>query len=231
MPQQIVTKGIILSRTDFGEADRILMVLTPDHGKIRLMAKGVRKIKSKLAGGIELFSVSDVSFISGRGEIGTLTSSRLKKHFDQIVKNIDRTMFGYELLKIINRATEDNAGEEYFILLQSALAGLDDEKLSQELLQLWLYMQLLKLGGHSPNLKTDKAGNKLATEQKYTFNIDDMNFVAHLQGPYSSGHIKMLRLAIGLESPLALQKVQDSDRVLPEGLQLAKTMLTQFIRI
>jgi len=39
-----------LSRTDYGEADRILTVLTPDYGKLRLLAKGVRKVKSKLGG-------------------------------------------------------------------------------------------------------------------------------------------------------------------------------------
>jgi DNA repair protein RecO (recombination protein O) len=54
----IVTKGIVLTRTDYGEADRILHFLTPDQGKIAGIAKGVRKSKSKLAGGIELFSVS-----------------------------------------------------------------------------------------------------------------------------------------------------------------------------
>lgn len=63
---QIVTKGIVLSRTEFGEADRIITVLTTDHGKIRLIAKGVRRIKSKSAGGIELFSVSDITYIPGR---------------------------------------------------------------------------------------------------------------------------------------------------------------------
>ncbi|MDO8591465.1 MAG: DNA repair protein RecO, partial [bacterium] len=67
-----VTQGIVLSRTDFGEADRILTFLTNDHGKVRAIAKGVRKSKSKLAGGIELFSISDLTLIIGRGEINTL---------------------------------------------------------------------------------------------------------------------------------------------------------------
>jgi len=59
--KQFVTTGLVLSRTDFGEADRIITVLTPDHGKLRLMAKGVRRMKSKLAGGIDLFTVSDLT--------------------------------------------------------------------------------------------------------------------------------------------------------------------------
>jgi len=172
--KQTVTQGIILTRTNFGEADRIVTIITSDQGKIRGLAKGVRKVKSKLAGGIELFSVSDISFIKGRGEVSTITSTRLKTHYGNIVKDVNRTMFGYELLKIINRATEDNVGEEYFALLNNGLAGLDDDKLSQQLIELWLYMQLLKLGGHSPNLKTDVAGDKLADKQDFTFDFDKM---------------------------------------------------------
>ncbi|MCA9330182.1 DNA repair protein RecO, partial [Candidatus Saccharibacteria bacterium] len=61
--KQIVTVGIVLARINYGEADRIVTILTPDHGKIRLLARGVRKIKSRLAGGIELFSINDLTYI------------------------------------------------------------------------------------------------------------------------------------------------------------------------
>ena len=53
------TQAVVLRRTNYGEADRILQLLTPD-GRRSVMARGVRKEKSKLAGGIELFAVSDV---------------------------------------------------------------------------------------------------------------------------------------------------------------------------
>ncbi|MDB5181251.1 MAG: repair protein RecO, partial [Candidatus Saccharibacteria bacterium] len=112
--KQITTTAIILSRTDFGEADRILTLLTPDHGKLRLIAKGVRRIKSKLAGGIELFSVSDIVYIKGRGDIGTLISTRLIRHYGKIVSDVTRTMLGYDLIKMLNKATEDEPEDDYF---------------------------------------------------------------------------------------------------------------------
>jgi DNA repair protein RecO len=68
---QIVTKGIVLSRRDYQEADRILSVLTPDNGKVSLIAKGVRKPKSKLAGGIELFSVSQLTYLPSHNDLKT----------------------------------------------------------------------------------------------------------------------------------------------------------------
>jgi DNA repair protein RecO len=228
---QIVTKGIVLTRTNFGEADRILTVLTPDNGKVRLMAKGVRKIRSKLAGGIELFSISNITFIPGKGDIGTLVSSRLITHFGTIVQDIDRTMFGYDILKTINKVTEDNTGPEYFDLLGEALAGVDNKDVSIGIINFWLYMQLLKLAGHSPNLKTDSVHNKLQADKNYNFNIEDMTFSESEQGRYSAQHIKLLRLGIGLESPQPLLQVRDIQNVLPAGEQLAKTMLVQFVRL
>ena len=50
MTQTLRTKCIILRRTNYGEADRILTVLTPEHGQLSVMARGVRKEKSRLAG-------------------------------------------------------------------------------------------------------------------------------------------------------------------------------------
>ncbi len=228
---QVLTKGIILSRTDFGEADRILTVLTPDQGKLRLIAKGVRKVKSKLAGGIELFSVSQISFIPGRGEIGTLTSTRLEKHFGTIVNDINRTMQGYDWLKLINRVTEDMPGPEYFDVLAHVLEGLDDATLDAALIQLWLYMQLLKLAGHTPNLQTDESDNKLDVNEKYNFDLENMGFIVQANGPFSADHIKLLRLAIGLGSPGGLRQVKDAETVLGKCLQLAMNMVGRFIRI
>ncbi len=141
-PRQFTTQGIVLSRTDYGEADRILSFLTIDHGKVRAIAKGVRKSKSKLAGGIELFSVSDLTLIIGRGEINTLISSRLVRHYGNIVKDIERTGLAYELLKTINKATEDEPEAAYFKLLDQSLAGLDDLGLNIDLTKLWFNMQL-----------------------------------------------------------------------------------------
>lgn len=229
--RNIVTTGIVLSRTNFQEADRIITVLTPDHGKIRLMAKGVRRVKSKLAGGIELFSVSDVTFLPGRKDIGTLISSRLITHYGNIVGDINRTMLGYELLKRINRVTEDAAGEEYFNLLQATLAGLNDNALLPELTEMWLSMQLLKVTGHSPKLKADTAGHDLTADKKYTFSYDDMAFRPHEEGSFTANHIKLLRLGIGTNSPQNLTKVRGTEKLAGEALQLANTMLSRLVRI
>lgn len=208
MKQQVAT-AIVLGRTDYGEADRILTLLTPEFGKVRVVAKGVRRVKSKLAGGIELFSVSTITFITGRGDLGTLSSTRLQKHYGHIVQDIERTMVGYELIKQLHMLTEDEPESGYFNLLQQAFEALDDAQVPLLLIQLWFKSQLIRLGGHTPNLYTDSTGQRLQADMRYDFDTDRQTFVAHADtGRFDANHIKFLRLLFAGNTPQALLHVQ-----------------------
>lgn len=211
--RQFRTQAIILSRTDYGEADRIITFLTPDHGKVKAIAKGVRKSKSKLAGGIELFSVSDISFIPGRKEISTTVSTRLIKHYGKIVKDLERTSLGYELIKKLDKATEDSPESTYFYLLQEAFGALDDPNISLELINLWFSAQLLRLAGHTPNLRTDIKGQKLLPENNYSFDFEKMAFEGHEKGKFNADHIKFLRLSFSQNSAQTLSRVKGASHL------------------
>lgn len=231
MKNQVVTTGIVLSRNDFQEADRLLTLITPHHGKIKTIAKGVRRPNSKLAGGIELFSESNITFLPGKGDFATLVSTRLLTHYGNIVKDITRTMLGYELLKRLNRATEDSTGEEYYLVLKHTLEGLNDLDLSRELTELWFTVQMLKHSGHIPNLRNDVEGNKLEISKKYLFDFESMSFVAQKGAPYSAGHIKLLRLAYGTDEPVILKQIKETGKLPSEALALAKNMLKRHVRV
>jgi DNA repair protein RecO (recombination protein O) len=225
----IHTRGIVLSRTDYGEADRILTFLTPDHGKVSAIAKGVRKQKSKLAGGIELFSVSEISYIPGKRDISTLISTRLVTHYGQIVKDLNRTNAGYELIKIINKATEEKPEEAYFNLLRQLFEALDDHSVDLELIQAWFAAQLLRQAGHTPNLRTEQGGQKLQAGQTYDFNLDNMSFQAG--ETTNSDQIKFLRLLFSENTPQTLQKVTGAARLAAQSRQLIQPMLQTYIRL
>lgn len=228
--KQEVTKGIVLARTNFGEADRIVTVLTPSHGKLRLMARGVRKTKSKLAGGIELLSVSDLTFIRGRGDISTLVSARLQTHYGAIVQDIDRTMLAYELIKQLNKATEDEPESAYFALLEQSFAALDDHSIDKILIEIWFAAQLLRLSGHAPNLRTDTAGNKLQADQSYNFSFDDMSFAVAPAGKFGADHIKLLRLLFEGHTPATLAHVKGSVSLLQQLTPVLQTMRQLHLR-
>ncbi len=225
-----VTLGIVLNRIDYGEADRILTILTPDYGRIRAVAKGVRKINSKLAGGIELFSISYITFIKGKGDLFTLISTRLKKHYGHIVEDLSRTMLGYDILKLVNKQVEDNAGGEYFATLAATLAGLDSVQLPAAAAELWLYAQLLKLAGRMPQLAHDAQGQPLRPDMAYTFDIDKMAFAPRSNGHYTPNDIKLLRLVFHVETPLKLLQLKDIQSVLLSSLTLLKTLISDFTK-
>lgn len=228
---QIVTTGIVLTRTNYGEADKIVTLLTPDYGKVRLMAKGVRKPKSKLAGGVELFCVSQLGYITGRTDLSTLTSARIERQFEHIAKDIDRTMFGYEAIKCVSRITEDEAGKDYYELLKATLAALDDLRIPLPIASMWFDLNILNLTGHQPNLHTDLQGNKLTAEQTYIFSYDDMGFAPSPAGHYDAQIIKLLRLAIATDDPRILAKVSGVGGLLPEAKNLADTMRKQTLGV
>ena len=229
--RRYVTQGIVLSRTDYGEADRILTFLTAERGKIKALAKGVRKSKSKLAGGIELFSVSDLTLILGRGEINTLISSRLARHYGNIVKDLERTKAAYEMMRAVNRATEDGPERTYFELLDKALAALDDQKIPLALNILWLKMQLLKLAGHTPNLRTDIEGKKLEELKKYNLDIDKMALSKDSRGRFHASHIKFLRLGFTNHGPKTLNRIKDVSKLIKTVEPAVELMFKTFVRI
>lgn len=228
---QLATTGIVLGRTEYGEADRIITILTPDHGKLRLMAKGVRRVKSKLAGGIELFSVSDIMFIRGRGNIGTLVSTRLIRHYGHIINDLTRVQLGYDLIRLLNKNTEDESGAEYFGLLDHALRALDAAEIHTDLIRVWFSAQLLRLDGFVPNLHTNTAGGRLDALAIYTFSMDDMAFALSEHGRFGADHIKFLRLLFGDYTPAALQRLHVEPELMDMCIPLVQAMFSTSLRI
>lgn len=227
--RHVNTQGIVLSRTDFDEAARIISFLTPDQGKVRTLARGVRKQKSKLAGGIELFSVSDISYLVGRGEIYTLTSTRLVKHYGGIVKDIERTNTAYEFIKLINDNTEDHPEPAYFELLHNAFAALESG-LNPDLTRLWAYGHLLRLAGHTPNLQTDEDGERLQKGKKYNFDFKNYCFTETAAGKFGSPEIQLLRLVFQADSPGVLQRVGGVEELVKQPLDLVLALARQLLQ-
>jgi DNA repair protein RecO len=226
---QLATTGIVLSRTVYNEADRIVTFLTPD-GKVRAIAKGVRRGRSKLAGGVELFSVSELTFLKGRSDLSTLVSARLVKFYGEIIKDLDRMQWAYEVLKVMNRLVEEVAGPEYFGLLNETLAVLNNLKLALPIIEIWFDMHLLASLGNEPNLASDKEGEKLVSGTEYSFDLDAMTFFQKDNGGFTADHIKLLRLAV-TQPPEVLQKVKGVGELLPATRNLVQSIRKHTLRV
>lgn len=219
------TSAIVLARINFGESDKIITILTPDFGKIKLIARGVRKVKSKLAGGIELFSVSNISFIKGRSDMSTLVSTRLQTHFHHIVSDIDKTMTGYDILKFTNKATREFSDSDYYRLLLKTLTFLNDKDIGHLLTKCWFMARLLKLSGHSPNIERPLREAQFDLGKKYQYDYQESSFFAHTDGVVSISHIKVLKLLL-IESPQRIKIIRGVNKTLP----LIDNLLSQQIK-
>lgn len=214
------TRAIVLRRTNYGEADRILQLLTPE-GRRSVMAKGVRREKSKLAGGIELFAISDVVIGEGKTELGVLTSARLVHFYNHIIEDYDRLQFGYLVIKLVARASETVDEPEWYDLLAEILMALDAHSISLDMTQTWFYLRYAGLLGHQLNLDLDIDGNKLDAEKKYRYDVGEQGLREVLNGEITAEHIKLLRL-IATKSLKVLAQIGGVDEILPGCFHVAR---------
>lgn len=208
MMKQFKTKAIVLRRTNYGEADRIINFITEDYGKIGAIAKGVRRPKSKMAGALEPFLEATVTFGVGRGELKIVLSTRLEIFYQNVVRDYDRLQFGYEAIKLIDKSTEEIIDAPFYNLLKNTFYYLNEPRINLSCIEIWLRMQCENLLGKMPDLAHDIEGSKLSEEKKYEYNPSERGLVESNFGSLSSDHIKFLRLA-AKHSPIILQQVEN----------------------
>lgn len=219
----IRTEAIILRRTNYGEADRILNLLTPEHGKVSAIAKSVRKARSKLAGGLELFATCDVTVMQGKGDMGTVSSARLIKFYGDILKDYDRMQLAYELVKLVNRAAENVPDSELYYLLRDSLVYLDELSVDIRVVEVWFRLRLADVLGVGLNLASSANGQPLQADERYDYDFGDMAFAVHATGRFGVDHIKLLRLA-NAKNPAVLRQVGGLDAVLADCLWLVRAL-------
>lgn len=194
MSQTIRTKAIVVKRTNYGEADRILQLLTPEQGKLSVIAKGVRREKSKLAGGVELFARLDMTVHRGKGDLGIVTSARIEQAYHGLLSDYDRLQFAYEALKQVAKAADAIDEPAFFTLLDETLRFLHSDTTALLLVKTWFWLQLAILLGQGLNLATDDSGMKLVEDARYDFDQTMGVFVFREKGRFGAEHIKILRL-------------------------------------
>lgn len=144
--------AIILGRTNFGEADRILSVLTPDHGKLRVVARGVRKIKSRVAGHVEPFSRVELMLAPGKN-LEVVTSARLLEYPHGLSDDYARLARAFTLAGMLDRLTpEGHAQPELYGLFLAVLEQLRRPN-PPELTEAYAKLRTLAILGYRPELE------------------------------------------------------------------------------
>ncbi|HRA35346.1 MAG TPA: DNA repair protein RecO, partial [Acidimicrobiales bacterium] len=117
-------QGIVLRTYKLGEADRIVSIITERHGKVRAVAKGVRKTKSKFGARLEPTSHVALQLYEGR-ELDIVTQAESIDHFRPIRDDLDRLGRAVTMLETVDQvAMEREPNPALYRMLLGALRSL-----------------------------------------------------------------------------------------------------------
>lgn len=146
----VKSPGLVLKNANYKEADKLLTIYTREQGKVPAIAKGVRKVKSSMRGGIQLFSHTDFVFYRGRS-LDTVTQCAVIEPFVELRSDLDRFAYAaYMAELIVESVPEREANSELFLLLLTCLHLLitDDPQLVIRLFE----VRLMNILGYAPQL-------------------------------------------------------------------------------
>ncbi len=116
--------AIVLRCHDLGEADRIITMLSRHNGKVRAVAKGVRRTKSRFGARVEPFSMVDVQLYRGR-TLDTITQVESRNQYGRtLVEDYDSYTCASAMLELADRLTGEDPDPAQFALLHGALHAL-----------------------------------------------------------------------------------------------------------
>lgn len=204
------TPAIVLRRNDYGEADRLVTLLTPELGKLRVLAKGARKITSRKAGHIELFTRTQLLLAKGR-TFDLITQAELIEPHRALREDVARGAQAHYLCELIESfAPEDSDSAALYDLLAEGLSWLCQAK-DPALVARSFELRLLTLEGYRPELfKCARTGEPLE--------IDRDSEVE--RAPFSPSEGGVLLSAVGLMA-------RDASYVSRSALLLLRALQTQ----
>jgi DNA repair protein RecO (recombination protein O) len=162
-------QGIVLRTHKLGEADRIITLLTRDHGKVRAVAKGVRRTSSRFGARLEPFSQLDLLLVSGRN-LDIVSQAVSRRLFGQhLINNYSSFTAAEAMVETADRlvAQEHEPSRRHYLLLVGALNALvagtaDGPRPPTVILDSYL-LRALAVSGYAPVLDSCAACGR-ATE-------------------------------------------------------------------
>jgi DNA repair protein RecO (recombination protein O) len=157
----------VLRRKDIGEADRILTLFTPELGKVRVVAKGIRKPRSRKAGHLELFTCSKLLLAVGR-DLDIITQAEGVDPYRPLRDDLLRGAYGAYMVELLDRFTPDEEeNAEIYSLLRQGL-GWAATAADLALAARYYELHLLGLAGYQPQLRRCViCGRELAAEDQF----------------------------------------------------------------
>lgn len=198
------TQGFILKKEDRGEADELFTVYTKDFGKLEILSKAIRKISSKLRSGAEIFYISEIEFIQGKG-YKTLTDAIVIEKFKNIRRNLTRLGIAYQVADVLdNSVSGEQKDEHIWELTKEVFNKLNNWRVENSLkignhklgiLYYYFFWNLISFLGYQPELRLDSiCGKKIDTDLAKILKIiikKDWRVLSKLK--ITTMHLKLLK--------------------------------------
>lgn len=151
-PKLYNTEAVVLKKNELGEADCILTFYTPYRGKLRAVAKGVRRPKSKLGGHVELLTYSEI-LLSQSKTLDVINQGQTIEAFLPLRDDLWRTSWALYVVELVERFTaEDEENYPIFELLVNTLKWLCKARHGEIILRCF-ELYLLQYLGYWPQLQ------------------------------------------------------------------------------
>jgi len=145
------TEAVVLRHSDFGEADRLLTVYTPYMGKLRLLAKGVRKPTSRKAGHLESFTRTQLLIARGRN-LDIITQAEIIEPYVALRQDLWRLSHAYYVAELVDRFSEEQSENYPLYRLLCDVLGWICESSDLALTMRFFELHMLSLVGYRPQL-------------------------------------------------------------------------------
>jgi DNA repair protein RecO (recombination protein O) len=150
---QFRDRGVVLRTIRLGEADRIVTLLTEQRGKVRAVAKGVRRTMSKFGSRLEPLSHVALLGWQGRGDLDTVNQVEVIETFRSVREDLDRMATAMTMLEVVDQiAQERHANPRLYEMLVGALGALGER--NSPMVAPAFFLKVLVLEGSAPVLDT-----------------------------------------------------------------------------
>jgi DNA repair protein RecO (recombination protein O) len=224
------TEGVIIRRADFGEADRLLTLITP-QGKRRVVAKGARKTTSRLAGHIELFTHATLLLAVGRN-LDIVTQSSILHSYNTLRGDLKRIGAAYYAAELIDRLIEeDDENRPAYDLLLATLQALDTTH-NLDLVLRFYELRLLGCLGYRPQLYHCAVCQEALTEETRYFSHEAGGAICPRCAPSQRAALPLSLSAFKLLRFLQAQPLEAVERlnISPATRGEAELLLRTYLR-
>ena len=144
------TEAIVLKTADLGEADRLLTIYTKEFGKIQVVARGVKKLESKLRYHLESLSYILLILVHGKN-LKIVKDAALKDQFLSMRKDLEKIKIAYKITDLIDELiVGEEKDEDIWFLILKTIQAINGNEISVDIALQEFQDNLLKLLGYDP---------------------------------------------------------------------------------